>query len=150
PLVLSSMVVVGASVAMWALRHRLFDMVRQVAAQGRVPVAIPGPEAALYVSVAVFSFLAFVLTTVIGCRAIADDLRMGAFQFYFSRPLQVSDYVLGKLAGVLLVVGVPMFAGPLILALVRLLFAEGAADAWAHADVVPRAMAVGLVGTVSY
>jgi ABC-2 type transport system permease protein len=150
PLVLSSMVVVGACVAMWALRHRIFDMVRQAAAESPVPIAVPGVEAALYVSVSVFAFLAFVLTTVVGCRAIADDLRMGAFQFYFSRPLQASDYVLGKLAGVLLIVGMPMFAGPVILALVRLLFAEGAADAWAHADIVPRAMAVGLVGTVSY
>jgi len=150
PLVLSSMVVLGASVAMWFLRHELFDMVRQAAAGSPMPIAIPGVEAALYVSVTVFAFLAFVLTTVVGCRAIADDLRMGSFQFYFSRPLRVSDYVLGKLAGVLLIVGIPMFAGPVILALVRLLFADGAADAWAHADVVPRAMAVGLVGTVSY
>ena len=150
PLVLSSMVVVGASVAMWALRHEIFDMVREAAAGSPLPVAVPGVEAALYVSVSVFAFLAFVLTTGVGCRAIADDLRMGAFQFYFSKPLQVSDYVLGKLAGVLLIVGIPMFAGPVILALVRLLFAAGAADAWAHADVVPRAMAVGLVGTVSY
>lgn len=150
PLVATSMVVLGASVAMWFLRHELFDMVRQAAAGSPMPVEIPGVEAALYVSVSVFAFLAFVLTTVVGCRAIADDLRMGAFQFYFSRPLRVSDYVLGKLAGVLLIVGIPMFAGPVILALVRLLFASGAADAWAHADVVPRAVAVGLVGTVSY
>lgn len=150
PLVLSSMVVVGASVAMWALRHEIFDMVRMAAAGGPMDVAIPGVEAALYVSVTLFAFLAFVLTTTVGCRAIADDLRMGAFQFYFSRPLRVSDYVLGKLAGVLLIIGIPMFAGPLILALMRLLFANGAADAWANASVVPRSMAVGLVGTVSY
>jgi hypothetical protein len=150
PLVIAAMVVVGASVAMWVLRHEIVDMARQAAAEGGVPIPIPGVEAALYMSVNGFAFLAFVLTTTVGCRAIADDLRMGSFQFYFSRPLRVSDYVLGKLAGVLFVVGLPMFGGPVILALVRLLFARGAADAWAHADVVPRAMAVGVVGTLSY
>lgn len=150
PLVLASMVVVGASVAMWVLRHEIVDMARAAAAEGGLPIAIPGVEAALYMSVSVFAFLAFVLTTTVGCRAIADDLRMGSFQFYFSRPLRVSDYVTGKLVGVLVVVGMPMLGGPVILALVRLLFAKGAADAWAHADVVPRALAVGVVGTLSY
>jgi hypothetical protein len=105
---------------------------------------------ALYMSVSVFAFLAFVLTTTVACRAIADDLRMGSFQFYFSRPLRVSDYVVGKLAGVLVIIGIPMLGGPMLLALMRLLFAKSAADAWAHADVLPRALAVGVVGTLSY
>ncbi|HWN68004.1 MAG TPA: hypothetical protein VNM90_10225 [Haliangium sp.] len=155
PLVLASMVVVGASVAMWVLRHEIVDMAREAterapAIPGMGKVQIPGVEAALYMSVSLFSFLAFVLTTTVGCRAIADDLRMGSFQFYFSRPLRVSDYVAGKLAGVLVVIGMPMLGGPLLLSLVRLLFAKGAADAWAHADVIPRAVAVGVVGTLSY
>lgn len=150
PLVLAAMVVVGASVAMWVLRHEVVEMVRQTAGARGVPIPVPGVEAALYMSVSVFAFLAFVLTTVVGCRAIADDLRLGSFQFYFSRPLRVFDYVSGKLAGVVIVVGLPMLAGPVLLALVRLLLARGPADAWAHVDVVPRAVAVGLVGTLSY
>jgi hypothetical protein len=136
-----------AALGMGPLDYELVHRVRE-AAPGASP--IPGPEAALYMSVGVFSFLAFVLTTTVGCRAIADDLRMGSFQFYFSRPLRVSDYVTGKLIGVLVVVGMPMLGGPVLLGLVRLLFARGAADAWAHADVLPRAVAVGLVGTLAY
>jgi hypothetical protein len=150
PLVAAAMVVMGGSVAMWFLRHDIFDMVRLVATARGMRDEIPGPEMALYWSMLFFSFLAFVLTTTVACRAIADDLRMGSFQFYFSRPLRVSDYVAGKLAGVLVVIGMPMLGGPVILALVRLLFASGAADAWAHADVLPRAVAVGVVGTVAY
>jgi hypothetical protein len=150
PLVITAKVVVGGAVAMWLLRHELVDMARMAAAEFGAQSVLPVPEAALYMSVSVFSFLAFVLTTTVACRAIADDLRMGSFQFYFSRPLRVSDYVVGKLAGVLVVIGMPMLGGPVILALVRLLFARGAADAWAHADVLPRALAVGLVGTLAY
>ena len=150
PLGLTALVVVGASVAMWGLRHEVVDMARAVVDQANVPIEIPGVEMALYISVSAFAVLAFVLTTTVACRAIADDLRMGSFQFYFSRPLRVSDYVVGKLAGVLVIIGIPMLGGPVILALVRLLFARGAADAWAHADVLPRALAVGVVGTLSY
>lgn len=150
PLALAAMVVVGASVAMWVLRHEVVEMARQAAGARGVPIPVPGVEAALYMSVAVFAFLAFVLTTVVGCRAIADDLRLGSFQFYFSRPLRVLDYVTGKLTGVAIVIGLPMLAGPVLLALVRLLLAKSPADAWAHVDVIPRAMAVGVVGTVSY
>jgi hypothetical protein len=150
PLGFAALVVVGASVAMWVLRHEVVDMARAVADQANVPIEIPGVEMALYMSVGAFAFLAFVLTTTVACRAIADDLRMGSFQFYFSRPLRVSDYVVGKLAGVLVIIGIPMLGGPVLLALVRLLFAKGAADAWAHADVLPRVLAVGVVGTLSY
>lgn len=150
PLGVAAMIVVGASVAMWVFRHEVVDMARAVADQRQLPIAVPGPEVALYMSVAGFSFLAFVLTTSVACRAIADDLRMGSFQFYFSRPLRVSDYVAGKLAGVLGIVGLPMLGGPVVLALVRLLLARDAADAWANIDVLPRAMAVGVVGTLSY
>lgn len=154
PLVLAAMVLVGGSVAMWVLRHEVVDAARSAAMEARevMPVAleIPGPEVAMYTTIGVLGFLAFVLTTTVGCRAIADDLRMGSFQFYFSRPLRVSDYVAGKLAGVLAVVGLPMLGGSVILALVRLLLARDAADAWAHADVLPRAVAVGVVGTLSY
>jgi hypothetical protein len=150
PLICAAMVVVGASVVMWVLRHEIVDMAREAATEGGLPIGIPGVEVALYMAVSGFAFLAFVLTTTVGCRAIADDLRMGSFQFYFSRPLRVSDYVVGKLAGVLVIIGIPMLGGPVILALVRLLFAQDAADAWAHADVLPRALAVGVVGTLSY
>lgn len=136
-----------SALGMGALDSEFVHRVRE-SAPGASP--LPGPEAALYMSVGLFSFLAFVLTTTVGCRAIADDLRMGSFQFYFSRPLRVSDYVTGKLVGVLVVIGMPMLGGPVLLALVRLLFAKGAADAWAHADVLPRAVAVGLVGTLAY
>jgi hypothetical protein len=150
PLGVAAMVVVGGAVAMWFLRHEVLDMARAVANEGQLPIELPGPEMALYVAVSGFAFLAFVLTTSVACRAIADDLRMGSFQFYFSRPLRVSDYVAGKLAGVLAIVGLPMLGGPVLLALVRLLLSRDAADAWDNIDVLPRAMAVGVVGTLSY
>ncbi|ACY14777.1 ABC transporter permease [Haliangium ochraceum] len=146
PLVLTAMWLMGASVAMWFLRHELVDMARQAAGD---KIAIPGPEIALYVSTQAFAFFAFVIATVVGCRAVADDLRLGSFQFYFSRPLRVFDYGIGKLLGVGIAVGLPMLAAPLCLAVVRLLFARDLGDAWAHADVLPRSLATGLVGTLS-
>ncbi|WP_428262624.1 ABC transporter permease [Haliangium sp.] len=150
PLILAVVVTVGAAVMMWVLRHDVVEMARGVAAERGARLPVPRAEAAMHSAVGGYAFLAFLLGTVVGCRQIADDLRLGSFQFYFARPLGAADYVAGKLLGVAFVVGLPMLAGPLILSLVRLLIAHDAADAFAHADVVARALAVGLIGTVSY
>lgn len=44
-------------------------------------------------------FSAALLMMVIGCGAIADDLRYRTFQLYFSRPVERWEYLLGKFLG---------------------------------------------------
>lgn len=47
-------------------------------------------------------FIAMLLLTVTGSGQIANDLRTGALQLYFARPITQADYVLGKLGAVVL------------------------------------------------
>ena len=142
PLLLAGLTTIGSAVAMYLLRHRFADMLR---ARG---MPIPGPEQVIYYARDLFALLAVILATVIGCAAVADDLRTGAFSFYFSRPLRPRDYVAGKLLGISLVVAMPMLGGPLILALFRLALADSGHELAAALPIVPRALAMGLAGTI--
>lgn len=97
-----------------------------------------------------FSFWGFLLSLSVACAAVADDLKLGAFQFYFARPIRPRDYVIGKLLGIMAVVGVPMFAGPVSLAILRLLLTDSLSEAASLAIVIPKAIALGLVATAAF
>src|SRR6185436_6653345 len=60
------------------------------------------------------------------------------------------DYVAGKLLGLAMLIGIPMLLGPVILAIMRLIYADSLSSAWSLAPVLPRAVAHGLLGTVAY
>lgn len=95
------------------------------------------------------SFWGFLLAVNVAAAAVADDLKLGAFQFYFSRPIRPHDYVAGKLLGLSFVVGLAMFVVPVGLAIMRLLIIKDVselADVW---TVVPRAAALGAAGTIA-
>jgi hypothetical protein len=144
PLIAAVGITVAAAAVMYFLRHTLTDVVR---ARG---VAVPQAEAIVFFAGAFYELVAFVLAVVVACAAIADDLRLGAFQFYFARALRPRDYVAGKLLGLALLIGLPMFLGPLVLALMRLVYADDLAHAATLADVIPRAMLHGALGTAAY
>ena len=144
PIVLAAATTVTAAAVMYFLRLRLTEMVR---ARG---APIPQAEAVVFMAGAFYEFSAFILAVIVCCAAIADDLRMGAFQFYFARALRPRDYVAGKLLGLALVVGIPMFLGPVILAVMRLVYAGSVSEAVQLAPVLPRAMLHGLLGTAAY
>ena len=143
PILYALGVTLAASVVMYVVRDRLFDMVRD---RG---VPIPRADQIIFFAWNFLSLSGYILAAIIGCAAVANDLRMGAFQFYFSRPLRPRDYVLGKLLGVTLVVGVPMFCGPVLLALVRLLFADSLGHAAQLLAILPRAALLGVLGTAA-
>src|SRR5262245_21721365 len=89
--------------------------------------------------------LALLLTTFAGAGLIANDLRSGAILVYLSRPLTRRDYVLGKLAVLLildlsitLVPGVLLYAAGLALAPEQFL-------TWEQARLGPAAAAQGLL-----
>lgn len=133
-----------AAVVMYFLRLRLTETVR---ARG---APIPQAEAIVFMASAFYEFSAFILAVIVGCAAIANDLRLGSFQFYFARALRPRDYIAGKLLGLALVIGIPMLCGPLVLAIMRLVYAETPARALELAPVIPRALAHGLLGTIAY
>jgi hypothetical protein len=98
----------------------------------------------------VYLLPAALLALVVGCSTIADDLRMGAFQFYFSRPIRARDYVAGKVLGTAFYVGIPLLLGPVLLALIRLLFSSDLADAGHALPMLPRALAAGAIATTAF
>jgi ABC-2 type transport system permease protein len=144
PLIGAVATTVAAAVSMYFLRGELAETVRQRGAP------LPRAEQIVYIASIFYEVSAFLIALAVGCRVIADDLRLGAFQFYFARALRPRDYVVGKLGGLALLIGIPMFAGPVLLSILRLVFADSPAQALALADVVPRAVALGLIGTAAY
>lgn len=144
PVVIAVGTTICAAAVMYFMRLQLTQMVR---ARG---APLPQAEAIVFMAGAFYEFSAFILAVIVCCAAVADDLRMGAFQFYFARAIRPRDYVVGKLLGLAMVVGMPMFLGPLVLALMRLVYADSLAQAVDLAPVVPRAMLHGFLGTVAY
>jgi ABC-2 type transport system permease protein len=103
----------------------------------------------LAISCSFFTLFGVVLTITVAMGAIADDLRSGAFQFYFSRPLRPADYVRGKLLGLFVVVGSASFAGPVVLAIVRVALVENLAQARAALHILPACIVIGVLGTLA-
>lgn len=138
----SLMVVIGASVFM--------SVGARVASMASRRAGVSMQDMVIFMSLSWFHFSAFLLAVMVGCATIANDLKMGAFQFYFARPVRGQDYVLGKLLGLGWLVGIPMLLGPLAVALIRLTFVDTFGQAMSASVVVPRAAAVGIIGTFAY
>ncbi len=77
-------------------------------------------DALLPLSFYIFLWPAFSVTLFVITSAITRDLKSGAFEFYFARPLRVFDYVAGKIGGSILILGLVIFAPITALALYRL------------------------------
>jgi ABC-2 type transport system permease protein len=117
----------------------------QLAQMGRVMPFSP-VSVLMFVS-AFFTIFGFVLSATVAVPAVADDLRSGAFYFYFARPLRTGDYVRGKLLGLLALVGLCTLSGPFLLGLIQLALSETAADAVDQLPLVGKAMAMGIAST---
>jgi len=138
-------VVVTLGAIMVALRHRVFRELEDIAG-GDVSFA----DGLLAYALRYMTPIAFILTVTVVSGVVARDLRAGAFEFYFSRPVRPIDYVLGKIGGVVLLMSVVLFAGPLLLSLHRLAVVEEVGDIRALLPVVPKTMLVGAFATLAY
>jgi len=94
--------------------------------------------------------IGFIVSLTIGARVIAGDVQTGAFTFYFARSLRPRDYVIGKLVGLIVMMSLVMLGGPLVLAAVRLGLSESQAELIALLPVVPKSLAIGVLGTLIY
>jgi ABC-2 type transport system permease protein len=120
----------------------------QAMSHGRTPDMFR-PDRVLANARAVFSGWGVVLTITVAMGAIADDLRSGAFQFYFSRPLRPADYVRGKLLGLAAVVGFASFAGPFLLGILRVTLVDDLTQARAVIGVIPESFVIGVLSTAA-
>ncbi|MCA9670591.1 MAG: hypothetical protein KC503_33575 [Myxococcales bacterium] len=71
----------------------------------------------------------FAMSMLVAAPAISDDVRTGAFHFYFARPVSKSHYAVGKLIAISTLIAV-LAAGPgFLLGVMRLSLASGSDDA---------------------
>ncbi|MDB4962033.1 MAG: hypothetical protein JWP01_2032 [Myxococcales bacterium] len=107
-------------------------------------------DAALPKSIQWYTRAAFLVSLTIGARVVAGDVQSGAFTFYFARSVRPRDYVIGKIAGMALLMTLINLAGPVVLALSRLGLSQSTDDLLATIHLVPKAIAVGLLGTLVF
>ena len=89
--------------------------------------------------------IAFLTALFAGGGAVADDTRMGAFPFYFARPVTRDQYLVGKLLPPVVLVLCVSLGPSLLLALLRVGLAKDTPDAMVALLLVGRALAFGLV-----
>lgn len=94
--------------------------------------------------------IGFAVSLMIGSTTIAGDTQSGAFTFYFARSVRPRDYVLGKLAGLCVLLSLIMLAGPLLLAALRIGLSDDLQQAMTLLPALYKALAVGALGTLAY
>lgn len=92
----------------------------------------------------------FLISMTIGAAIIARDKEIGAFTFYFSRPVRPLDYVIGKLAGQATLMALVFLAGPLVLAILSVSFVEDTRQIWSQLWLVPKTLATGALATIAF
>lgn len=140
----SGAAVVGLGIAMMLAREKLAPMAERVLGDRALTI----PDYLLALSFSGFAWAAFLLSMTVVAGTVARDLRAGAFEFYFSRPVRASDYLIGKLGGSMLLVGIPLLVAPMLLALFRVGLAAG--DIGKVWQVIPQTLLIGAVSTVVY
>jgi len=81
----------------------------------------------------------------VGAGLIADDRRANALSLYLSKPLTVTDYVVGKLAILLLLLAAVIWAPAMALLLVQSAFAGSLEFVRTHLSLVPAITVYSLV-----
>jgi hypothetical protein len=134
-----------AGAVMYIFSNKMFH------GMGRVgEVATTVADAALPQSIAWYCRAAFIASLTLSATVIAGDVQSGAFTFYFARSVRPRDYVLGKLAGLAVLMAILTMAGPVLLAGMRLGLCESWRDVISHLWLFPKAIAVGALATVAY
>jgi hypothetical protein len=97
-----------------------------------------------------FRRAAFVLSTATAATAIASDRESGAFALYIVRSVRPVDYIVGKLAAMLALVGTIAIAAPCFLVLVRLGLYDDTTRIVQHLSLVADVALIGVLTTLVY
>lgn len=98
----------------------------------------------------VYRVPAFMISMTIGAAIVARDREIGAFTFYFSRPVRPLDYVVGKIAGQLILMATIFLAGPVVLSLYSVAMTDTTRDAIEQLKILPKTLIIGALGTMAY
>jgi hypothetical protein len=146
PALISALLATGAAATvLYLLRGDLFRMLGGMNGQ-----VVRFADGILPLSVIWYEKIGFLVSLMIGATVVAGDIQSGAFTFYFARSVRPRDYVLGKLAGLGLLLGLIMLGGPLLLGALRLGLSDDFAQLVELLPVLGKALVVGVLGTVIY
>ena len=87
-------------------------------------------------------WFAFNISLLVAVPSVAEDVRTGAFQFYFARPVSRHHYLVGKVVPVVCLVAVVSMGPALLLSLLRIGLSRTGAEAWSNMS--------WLLGTLAY
>jgi len=104
----------------------------------------------LPISMLWYAPIGFLASLTVSATVLAGDVQSGALTFYFARSVRPRDYVIGKLAGLGVLLSLIMLAGPLVLAGVRLGLSDDRHQLFELLPVAYKALAIGVLGTLIY
>ena len=110
---------------------------------------LEGSDMSSYLGNGTFVVFAMLLAAVVTSDLISEDLANSSFVLYFSRALKIRDYLAGKAAGALLVMGIFCALPPVIVAFVSLLTQTGD-DYWHSLGVLGETALVGGLVTLFF
>lgn len=140
----AAMITVGTGVPMYLARNQIFED----AVGSGMPMT--WADALIPMAFGFYPWVAFIVSLTVLAGVVARDLRAGAFEFYFSRPVRPIDYVLGKVGGAALIMAFFLLVGPLLLALFRIGLSRSTDELVRTLSVVPKALLVGAVSSVVF
>jgi hypothetical protein len=144
-LIAAQLATAGAGTVLYLLRGELFRMMGGLGGQ-----AVRFADGILPLSTVWYCKVGFLASLFLCSTVVAGDVQSGAFTFYFARSARPRDYVLGKLAGLVLLMSLIMLVGPVLLAGLRLGLSDNLEQLVAMLPVVPKALAIGALGTLVY
>ncbi len=103
----------------------------------------------MFTAMRVYTYVAFVLSMTLTATIIANDARNGVLTFHFVRSTRPIDYVLGRFAGLCVLNGT-IFAGPVLLALLRAGLVGTAAGVADRFVLVPELAALCALSTAAF
>jgi hypothetical protein len=116
----------------------------QILAQQNAPIQLDDPGSLVFTCIFWCQiWFAFVISLLVAAPAISEDVRTGAFQFYFARPVSKHHYLLGKVAPVAFLVIIVSLVPALLLAVLRVGLSQSGGEAWSNLTWVLGTLAYG-------
>lgn len=141
----AAFITIGVGVPMYISRHEIFEN-----ALGGGGLPLTWSDALIPISYRFYPWVAFVVSLTVLSGVVARDLRAGAFEFYFSRPVRPIDYVIGKVGGAAVLMSFFLLVGPLLLSLFRVGLSRSTDELMTTLIVVPKTLLIGAVSTLAF
>jgi ABC-2 type transport system permease protein len=91
---------------------------------------------------------AFFVTVYVGAGLVANDRRANALQVYLAKPIQRSEYIVGKLAILMTYLALVTLVPSLLLVVMQLVFAGSVSFVTAHPSLIPAIIVSSLVRVI--